>query len=245
MTAMMAFFLVMWLVNATSDTTKTGIANYFNPIRLSDATDLSRKGLRDPKDAVVDTGSDEAGLAFQSTAGEHARHRQRPVVGQGGRADSPEGGLLLRDPYAVLAAIAAETVAEAKPDAPIATGMEAAGGPGDPAAASAYLRDPFERFSVAGAQPRAEMLAEAEEQPDIRGVGPLADHGTARPAAEDITAACVILSGEGIGPGLSGGIHQPDQTIEQAADGRAAAPRTKAAAESLLKSARMKDLPEV
>ncbi|HET7925809.1 MAG TPA: flagellar motor protein MotB, partial [Rhodanobacteraceae bacterium] len=33
-TAMMAFFLVMWLINATSDTTKTGVANYFNPIKF-------------------------------------------------------------------------------------------------------------------------------------------------------------------------------------------------------------------
>jgi len=36
MTAMMAFFLVMWLVNATSEETKASIAAYFNPIRLVD-----------------------------------------------------------------------------------------------------------------------------------------------------------------------------------------------------------------
>ena len=36
MTALMAFFLVMWLITATDDKTVTGIANYFNPMRLSD-----------------------------------------------------------------------------------------------------------------------------------------------------------------------------------------------------------------
>ena len=41
-TAMMAFFLVMWLINATSETTKTGVANYFNPIKLANGTQLLR-----------------------------------------------------------------------------------------------------------------------------------------------------------------------------------------------------------
>ncbi|MCK9912214.1 hypothetical protein MXD81_23875, partial [Microbacteriaceae bacterium K1510] len=39
MTALMAFFLVMWLINATDDkTVVTGVANYFNPMRLTDTT---------------------------------------------------------------------------------------------------------------------------------------------------------------------------------------------------------------
>jgi chemotaxis protein MotB len=36
MTAMMAFFLVMWLVNAANEETKASVASYFNPIKLSD-----------------------------------------------------------------------------------------------------------------------------------------------------------------------------------------------------------------
>src|SRR6185312_9517642 len=38
MTALMAFFLVMWLITATDEKTITGVANYFNPIRLTDST---------------------------------------------------------------------------------------------------------------------------------------------------------------------------------------------------------------
>lgn len=42
MTAMMAFFLVMWLVNAANEETKASVASYFNPIKLSDEKPSSR-----------------------------------------------------------------------------------------------------------------------------------------------------------------------------------------------------------
>ncbi len=44
MTAMMAFFLVMWLINASNTETKAAIASYFNPIKLTDPTSRP-KGL--------------------------------------------------------------------------------------------------------------------------------------------------------------------------------------------------------
>lgn len=37
-TAMMAFFLLMWLLNATSEEQKRGISNYFGPVGLSDGS---------------------------------------------------------------------------------------------------------------------------------------------------------------------------------------------------------------
>src|ERR1700744_2375825 len=46
MTAMMAFFLVLWIINATDKDTKTIIARYFNPVKLED-TAKARKGIRD------------------------------------------------------------------------------------------------------------------------------------------------------------------------------------------------------
>jgi chemotaxis protein MotB len=49
MTAMMAFFLVMWLINSTSKETKASIVQYFNPVQLIDANP-AHKGLRDPKE---------------------------------------------------------------------------------------------------------------------------------------------------------------------------------------------------
>lgn len=46
MTAMMAFFLVMWLVNAANTEMKSSVASYFNPIKLSDNV-IRKKGLLD------------------------------------------------------------------------------------------------------------------------------------------------------------------------------------------------------
>jgi len=50
MTAMMAFFLVMWLINSTSKETKAAIVQYFNPVQLVDSNP-AHKGLRDPKES--------------------------------------------------------------------------------------------------------------------------------------------------------------------------------------------------
>jgi chemotaxis protein MotB len=44
MTAMMAFFLVLWIINATDKNTKTIIARYFNPVKLENAA-KSKKGI--------------------------------------------------------------------------------------------------------------------------------------------------------------------------------------------------------
>lgn len=51
MTAMMAFFLVMWLINASDEETKKAVASYFNPIELMDNT-TNPKGLSKPKYGV-------------------------------------------------------------------------------------------------------------------------------------------------------------------------------------------------
>lgn len=47
MTAMMAFFMVMWLISSTDDAAKKHIARYFNPVKLSAMTSFPR-GLDDP-----------------------------------------------------------------------------------------------------------------------------------------------------------------------------------------------------
>lgn len=41
-TAMMAFFLVMWLINSANEATKARVASYFNPIKMTDATPSGR-----------------------------------------------------------------------------------------------------------------------------------------------------------------------------------------------------------
>ena len=50
MTAMMAFFLVMWLINSTTKETKAAIVQYFNPVQLVNSSP-NVKGLRDPTES--------------------------------------------------------------------------------------------------------------------------------------------------------------------------------------------------
>lgn len=66
MTAMMAFFLVLWIVNSTTKQTRSSLARYFNPIRLSDTTP-ARKGLNDPREVDFDASSKGSSQAEPST----------------------------------------------------------------------------------------------------------------------------------------------------------------------------------
>ncbi len=44
MTAMMAFFLVLWIISATDKNTKTIIARYFNPVKVEEPA-RAQKGI--------------------------------------------------------------------------------------------------------------------------------------------------------------------------------------------------------
>lgn len=66
MTAMMAFFLVLWIVNSTNKETKTVIARYFNPLKLEDMS-RSRRGIREEKQA--DSQSDNAEGGSEKSGG--------------------------------------------------------------------------------------------------------------------------------------------------------------------------------
>lgn len=102
MTAMMAFFLVMWLVGMADEETKTGVANYFNPVQLANSTS-NRKGLEDPQNVPPEeeTEKDKDGRekgSGQGTGGK-SQQLQKPRFKE---------GALFQDPYAVLAKIADE-----------------------------------------------------------------------------------------------------------------------------------------
>ena len=74
MTTLMALFLVLWLIKATNEETRTSIANYFNPISLSEALPV-RKGLNDPQPTAADpnagtkAGEAEAPMPARDKAG--------------------------------------------------------------------------------------------------------------------------------------------------------------------------------
>ena len=101
MTAMMAFFLVMWLISATNQETRESVATYFNPIKLTDSTP-DRKGINDAR--RVDSGKAMEGESKQP----HPESDKANLATQ--RPQFPlsrfDEAALFRDPYAVLSEIA-------------------------------------------------------------------------------------------------------------------------------------------
>ncbi|KZL11425.1 flagellar motor protein MotB [Pseudovibrio sp. Ad26] len=157
-TAMMAFFLLMWLVNASDEASQRGIASYFNPIKLVDST-ASPKGIRDPEETPSITDSDE-GVDDGKPIGAGGTEKKGPTSGGGAEKPEPvsdretgensklaganaeDGGVkpinavsrdyerdaryseaqLFDNPYAILAALAAEAESTVETDGSPGTG---------------------------------------------------------------------------------------------------------------------------
>ncbi len=116
MTAMMAFFLVMWLISA-NDKTKATIASYFNPVKLVDTT-TQPKGLEDSK-AVESSASSSKGAkpveSKETPSKEHPKAQAQEAAKSGGEeptsAKAREKHLaaaMQDDPYAALTEIAGQ-----------------------------------------------------------------------------------------------------------------------------------------
>jgi chemotaxis protein MotB len=104
MTAMMAFFLVLWLINALNQDQRQVVATYFNPIKLSeDAT--APKGLKDPLMKEPTTSETQDGK--RSPAGPTEERRGDSPTSE--RPPFYEEKVLFRDPYAALSEIAASS----------------------------------------------------------------------------------------------------------------------------------------
>jgi chemotaxis protein MotB len=110
MTTLMALFLVLWLIKASNEETKTSIANYFNPISLSEALPV-RKGLTDPQPSATDPDAGRKAGEAEASATTAGSVRDRGSLPPGSVARERE---LFQDPYAVLARLAAQ----AEPDKP-------------------------------------------------------------------------------------------------------------------------------
>jgi chemotaxis protein MotB len=109
MTAMMAFFLVMWLISVADKETRTSVANYFNPVQLAESTP-DRKGLQDPQNNAAESESEQKKAGPTDGEGES----KSGTAPQAQKSRYKEG-VLFQDPYAVLAKLAAE-VEQDRPD---------------------------------------------------------------------------------------------------------------------------------
>lgn len=141
MTAMMCFFLVMWLINAANEQTKAAVASYFNPIKLTDRN-ASRKGLDDVGEGPVEIDDPADELTESKKAGPAQSAEQKQSKPDSAEAQKPTDEHLFTNPYAVLAEIAAETGTLQNISAKGDGGAQDAG-PATGAAGGESYRDPF------------------------------------------------------------------------------------------------------
>lgn len=184
MTAMMAFFLVMWLINSTDQRVITQVANYFNPTRLTDSTPLTRgvHNVESGEQGKQSSGADSNEKAEKSKAKSKAKGDEGKAEGTGesktgdtqddakttapakegksapGKAKYTEQALF-SDPYGVLARIATEAASDGSP--PAAANKDAT-------AVDDVFRDPFDPGRQHAADkrstaPRATSPSEAKE----------------------------------------------------------------------------------
>lgn len=143
MTAMMAFFLIMWLVNAANEETKAAVASYFNPIKLTDPQPAS-KGLKKPaKDAQGENDQDKSkSKGKESTPGEQADEGKdkKSTAGQEVKYSDAD---YFENPYAVIAEIAQQTDTQANVSDKGEGGQKDAG-PATGAEGGKAYRDPFD-----------------------------------------------------------------------------------------------------
>lgn len=115
MTAMMALFLVLWLINSTSPKVKTTIARYFNPVKLVEMTPV-KKGFNDPTEGESFSGAEGRGTV---PTDDTQKHPDGTPVDPGGGSEGAgkathSEAALFRDPYAVLSEIATADDVKAK-----------------------------------------------------------------------------------------------------------------------------------
>ncbi|MEM9634866.1 MAG: MotB family protein [Pseudomonadota bacterium] len=196
MTALMAFFLVMWLINVTDDSVRRGVAQYFNPVKLA-STAPNRKGLNDPQ-INGDTNENGTKLFMGKLGGSEQPVDQDENFGQGLETghkieemeEIPEQGgvpaagqftqihsesILFSDPYAVLDTLSekirVEDSLEANPKG-IGSGMQKQEGS---QGGQAY-RDPFDpmfwQFRPGRGVEGVETLARAQTAGEQGGDGP-------------------------------------------------------------------------
>ncbi|WEJ10665.1 flagellar motor protein MotB [Sinorhizobium prairiense] len=143
MTAMMAFFLVMWLINAANEETKAAIAAYFNPVQLTDQKP-AEKGLKDPaKDAQGEQTQQRSKVdGEQAKSGGSAKTGDQLTATSGEETKYSDADFF-ENPYSVLSEIAREVGHEANISVK-GDGGAAQSGPSTGAAGGEAYRDPFD-----------------------------------------------------------------------------------------------------
>ncbi|QND49548.1 MotB family protein [Rhizobium lusitanum] len=174
MTAMMAFFLVMWLVNAANEETKASVASYFNPIKLADEKP-TEKGLKKPVDQA-DGKKNEAKSQNEETNpnnGKSAKTGEDQTSTSGDQTSYSEADFF-ENPYSVLAEIAQQVGQQANVSAK-GEGGAAQSGPATGADGGQAYRDPFDpdfwtkQVQVSSASKKANEAQAAKSDQSTKG----------------------------------------------------------------------------
>lgn len=163
MTAMMAFFLVMWLVNVSDKEKIQQIATYFNPLKLN-AKRPTTKGVEEEE--MPKAAPSAAGPASPTAEGSLPDRRSRNAAADpGGDGDLEEGAEriaeeeLFNDPYGVLARLASEATVQSET---ATESQDRLSGSSD------SFSNPFEPFAEQRS-PRAEATPSEHEQMPLGG----------------------------------------------------------------------------
>lgn len=134
MTAMMAFFLVMWLINAANEETKAAVASYFNPVKLMDRN-ARPKGIQDSDE-------EKGKVRFERPDSTDAETKSSRNDRDAETQPEREERQIFKDPYAVLAEIATDSGVLQNRSVAGAGGINRAGPLTGAEGGEAY-RDPF------------------------------------------------------------------------------------------------------
>ena len=190
-TAMMAFFLVLWILNSTNKDSQTIIARYFNPVKMEDFA-KNKKGIREAQQKEEKPGSNEGDPDKAPPAGqEQGKTEQKGKVPD--RDSSARSMMndetLFQNPYAALEQIAGKVKAPDSKDS-----AKAGGSASETGAMDAY-RDPFK---PAGQDPDEDENADADapKAPQAPGKGQAKADGAAQAKADGAAQAGEAAAGE-------------------------------------------------
>lgn len=143
MTAMMAFFLVMWLINAANPQTKAALASYFNPVQLTDAKP-SEKGVKQPaKDAKGEEDQMKSKVNGAETRTGGSAKNGDDLTATSGEETQYSDADFFENPYSVMSEIVNETGRNANISAK-GDGGASTSGPATGAEGGEAYRDPFD-----------------------------------------------------------------------------------------------------
>lgn len=218
MTAMMCFFLVMWLINATSEETRIAVATYFNPMRLTDpvpsqnSADIPGQGRQENNNPdPTDTTNDNPQGERNSLSGPAPERKSSELSETREHSDRH----LFADPYAVLAEIARRTATLQNVSAKGDGGAREAG-PSQGATGGEFYRDPFAPDFWSQQVP--DPVEEQTEPEPPAGAAP-AEPPASAPAEAQEDLPEVEQRGEltGLPPTPEAAPEEPTETAEQSA----------------------------